>query len=71
MDTDEPNAACAATMDFGLRREAKRHAAIGRNRAARKAVSPLRSATAVQILVAKLQDCISDIETTKHASTDY
>jgi hypothetical protein len=25
----EPNAACAATTDFGLRREAKRHAAFG------------------------------------------
>ena len=32
MDTDEPNAACAATSDFGLRREAKRHAAFGCNR---------------------------------------
>src|ERR1700690_2358888 len=31
MDTDEPNAACAATTDFGLRREAKRHAAFGSN----------------------------------------
>jgi hypothetical protein len=32
MDTDGPNAACAATTDFGLRREAKRHAAFERNR---------------------------------------
>jgi len=32
MNTDKPNAACAATTDFGLRREAKRHAAVGRNR---------------------------------------
>jgi hypothetical protein len=28
MDTNEPNAACAATTDFGLRQEAKRHAAL-------------------------------------------
>jgi hypothetical protein len=33
---------------FGLRREAKRHAAFGSNRQLWKAVSPLRSATAVQ-----------------------
>ena len=32
MDTNEPNTACAATADFGLRREAKRHAAFGSNR---------------------------------------
>jgi hypothetical protein len=32
MNTDKLNAACAATTDFGLRREAKRHAAFGRNR---------------------------------------
>jgi hypothetical protein len=32
MDTNKPNAACAATTDFGLRREAKRHAAFERNR---------------------------------------
>src|ERR1700690_168762 len=32
MDTDKPNAACAASVDFGLRREAKRHAAFGCNR---------------------------------------
>ena len=32
MNTDKPNAACAATTDFGLRREAKRHAAFGSNR---------------------------------------
>jgi hypothetical protein len=51
MNTDKPNAACAATTDFGLRREAKRHAAFERNRAVRKAVSPLRSATALQIFV--------------------
>jgi hypothetical protein len=29
MDTDKLNAADAVTMDFGLRREAKRHAAFG------------------------------------------
>jgi hypothetical protein len=32
MDTDKPSAAYAATTDFGLRREAKRHAAFGSNR---------------------------------------
>ena len=32
MNTDFPSAACAATTDFGLRREAKRHAAFERNR---------------------------------------
>jgi hypothetical protein len=32
MDTNKPSAAYAATTDFGLRREAKRHAAFGSNR---------------------------------------
>ena len=36
MDTDRPNAADAATADFGLRREAKRHAAFGNNRSYEK-----------------------------------
>jgi len=38
----------AATKHFGLRREAERHAAFGCGLTVRKAVSPLRSATAVQ-----------------------
>jgi hypothetical protein len=29
MNADKSNTACAATADFGLRREAKRHAAFG------------------------------------------
>jgi hypothetical protein len=29
MDTDEPSAACAAATGYGVRREAKRHAAFG------------------------------------------
>jgi hypothetical protein len=33
MDTDGPSAACAAPTGFGLRREAKRHAALGTRRA--------------------------------------
>ena len=32
MNTNKPRAADAATTDFGLRREAKRHAAFGSNR---------------------------------------
>src|SRR5208337_4279874 len=32
LDTDGPSADCAATTNFGLRREAKRHAALGSNR---------------------------------------
>jgi len=32
MNTQRPSAAYAATTDFGLRREAKRHAAFGSNR---------------------------------------
>jgi hypothetical protein len=32
MNTDKPNAVGAATTVFGLRREAKRHAAFGSNR---------------------------------------
>ena len=59
MDTDSPDAACPASTGFGLRREAERHAAFGCQALAlgerffcaprhSKAVSPLRSATAVQ-----------------------
>jgi hypothetical protein len=37
-----------AIKRFGLRREAQRHAALAAGANIRKAVSPLRSATAVQ-----------------------
>ena len=47
--TDEPNAACAATTDFGLRREAETPRRFWKQPVVRKAVSPLRSATAIQI----------------------
>ena len=44
----------SADRCFGLRREVKRHAAFGSHACVRKAVSPLRSATAVQSLASLL-----------------
>jgi hypothetical protein len=58
MNPNKPNAAGAAIADFGLRREAKRHAAFGRNRVVRKAMSPLCSATAVQILAGRARTLV-------------
>jgi hypothetical protein len=76
MNTDKPNAACTATTDFGLRREAKRHAAFGCNRRTESGVaatlqSSLRFASAschrspnLCRPCAKLQDWITDIYST-------
>ena len=50
---DSPSAACVAATGFGVRREAKRHAALANEARSRKAVSPLRSATALHILVVR------------------
>jgi len=56
MDTDGPSAACAARTGFGVRREAKRRR-FGNEARFRKAVSPLRSATALHIIVVRTRSC--------------
>src|ERR1017187_3716604 len=58
MDTDEHSAACAAATGFGVRREAKRHAAFGRRTTLEK-----RGRHRTPNLCrpcAKLQDCSTD-----------
>jgi ankyrin repeat protein/tetratricopeptide (TPR) repeat protein len=55
---------------FGLRREAQRHAAFGSKDCARKAVSPLRSATAVHIIAALLLCVLALIPSALSAATN-
>ena len=50
------SAACAARTGFGVRREAKRRR-FGNEARFRKAVSPLRSATALHIIVVRTRSC--------------
>jgi hypothetical protein len=58
MHTDKPDAARAATTDFGLRRESRMAGATPLSAAiVQKAVSPLRFATAVQILSLSIRGC--------------
>jgi hypothetical protein len=69
MDTDKPNAACTATTDFGLRREAKRHAAFGCNRRTESGVAATLCHRSPNLCrpCAKLQDWITDIYSTPNA----
>jgi len=57
MDTDEPDSARAATTDFGLRRESRsaEPRRFWAQPTVRKAVSPLRSATAVKSLFVRAE----------------
>jgi len=55
---------------LGVRREARRHAALAFDNRARKAVSPLRSATAVQNLAAMLLCVLALVSSSAHAATN-
>jgi hypothetical protein len=57
IQSPKPQRGTAIVKHFGLRREAKRHAAFATVECASKAVSPLRSATAVQNLHSSIVIC--------------